>query len=745
VAGPTKYSIELELIDKKAKKQLQEFNKWEQKNLKDKKAAEAFSKKSFKERHTEFNKLKKAETTARKEELEHFKKISTLTKQESRFAEQRARQIRQQMRAANREYSGVFRNQHGSARPTMGGVGGAARFAGGVAGMGVAALGGLFMGATMSGYRKWAETERGIGSNLSGMSTPAHIRASLMRKNQGGRLLGSNLGFSPGDSAGHSKIMGRSAGAMSPHELQLAMRTTGMEASETGGIFGALRRSGQDFSAIGPGGRTQGGKTMEKMIEKGLLSGLERGRLPEYFEGVSNLLEESQSKSSRDGDVGGISDMLSRLGASGLSGFQGQRGAAFLNQIQQGILNPKGDAQHAFLLQSQKFGVPGGKTGYFEAELAREKGLGGGNLDKIFETFKKMFGGPDGKDHQNMAQAMRGTFGTGLQQNLDFFAGMESGDPRTKAAAKAAMEDAGKSWEDKALKLFEDIGSELKHQTSMEEGQQDQGRIFAEQIKALEKMVHTLVVEMTKVVLAIAELVTSISDYFNKESAKSREAAQEAMQLTQLAGSTTLGPGVSTYKSALGKMNAYNAGDAGYTGDDDAYNTNRADLLKNVAKSQALASADLAAQKILGAGYKGQVGPKFRAFRQSQARSATAGMSTDKWGKFLRWNSEGRADPRVYGLTQQDIAEMDPKYKSYVSDPSASQLPADVAQELQATKAAQAGRNAAAAASAAQAVQSAASSSTGANVGNWIKNEILVLIPGATSTPVSVNKNNVKR
>lgn len=172
---------------------------------------------------------------------------------------------------------------------------------------------GLMLGMYIRGYKNYITANKAMSPMIGSGGTYGHA-------SRGSRK--GNLGFNIAERAQLIPAMARSTGQASPGAMMEAMRATGMGSGEVGGIFSALAQGGAKFDGKGD---NKGKREFKEIIAAGLASGLERGRLPEFFQGVTSLMQQQQSMMTGDVGQGNFSKFLGMLGRTGLAGFKGSR------------------------------------------------------------------------------------------------------------------------------------------------------------------------------------------------------------------------------------------------------------------------------------------------------------------------------------------------------------------------------------------------------------------------------------
>jgi hypothetical protein len=276
-------------------------------------------------------------------------------------------------------------------RPTAAGVGG---MLGRIPSRAVGAAAG-FMGSGLSAaYQQFMQYGIALGG-LVGLGTRGEYRGGLRAA---GGVGGAGLGYGPAATAQQARGIGRATGNIGAvYRAQQIARATGLDVGEAGGYMGMLRQAGFGFGGrvrgVG-GGMTQvgreGTREMTKIIEAGMVSGLERARLPEFLQGVSSIAQQVGGTVTGRTNVAGMAQFVATLGRTGLPGFQGARGAAVAGQLNQAIQRPGGgEAGQAMMLQALGFGKPGGQRTYYEALKLQQKGMQ--RPETVTELFRETY------------------------------------------------------------------------------------------------------------------------------------------------------------------------------------------------------------------------------------------------------------------------------------------------------------------------------------------------------------------
>lgn len=502
MAGDTKYTVQIVGDIQRLRRTMREAQRltdqMEKSQTKSMKARERFTK----DYDRDFSKTIKRKEDHFKAELRHFDVMARKTRQEEQKAKRSFRQMQQDF---VRSPMGKFfvgregRFGQGIAR------GGTALFRGGVGLMG--GLAGMLIGASVQGYQRLGQYSQAMGG-LSGMGPGRAVRAGM------GRRMGASLGFNLVESAQQARLMGRATGTTGPRELQQAMRATGLGAGEAASIFGTMAQGGLGFGGVSgvARGQSRGGREFQRMIAAGMESGLARGRLPEFFQGVTRLMQEQQRV--RVGEVGAsdYAKTLALWGKTGLAGMQGMRGASILQQINQGIKRPGGgEAGKALMMQAMGFGKPGGNTGFYEAEKMREQGASGQNIMKVMTEVEKQFG-----TGQEAALTLREVFGVSLEQAEELLKIYDSSASAEEKLAKIdeKMEES-KSLEQQSLDYLKSTAAMTRRMAGRFDESISHGAKAAKYIEAVEDWQFKLVNLMFKAVEWLEKLYQEVKIFID--------------------------------------------------------------------------------------------------------------------------------------------------------------------------------------------------------------------------------------
>lgn len=330
--------------------------------------------------------------------------------------------LKDQQKAASKW--GYGKGGQGLLVPAIGGIlgktGAAGRFVGGLgAGMGLGALGrqtgarqlggmlgrGITAGVgglasfitsgAAAAYGQYQAYGQALGG-LVGMGTPGQMRGGLRAA---GGVGGAGLGYGPIATAMQARGIGRAAGNIGAvYRGQQFARAYGMDVGEVTPFMGMMRQAGYGFGGqrrnVMTGGMEQvdqrGSRELQKVMEAGLMSGIEKARLPEFLQGVAQITQQVGSRISGDVNVAGIARFQAMLGRTGAPGFQGARGAAVAAQLGSAITRPGGgEAGQAMMLQALGFGKPGGTRTYYDALKMQQQGLE--RPESVLDMFNEVY------------------------------------------------------------------------------------------------------------------------------------------------------------------------------------------------------------------------------------------------------------------------------------------------------------------------------------------------------------------
>ncbi len=222
---------------------------------------------------------------------------------------------------------------------------------------------GAIRSSIQDGYAAYQEKEQAVGD----LSRTPFGRADLDKINE----QTGNLGYKQAETAQQALQAALATGDIQDTVTaqRLSRAGMGMDVAGSTDLLGTMRRSG-DKSVKSRSGQ------VDKLAAKGLASGIEATRMPEYLKGIQGLMEKGASMST--GDIGSesVSTLLTLLGKSGKSGLQGERGAGVLDKVDSMMRNPGGPDQEMFMMRAMGFG-PGGDADFMSARKRMQAGITG--------------------------------------------------------------------------------------------------------------------------------------------------------------------------------------------------------------------------------------------------------------------------------------------------------------------------------------------------------------------------------
>lgn len=263
-----------------------------------------------------------------------------------------------------------------------------ARGAGGFMGRGISGLGRGLLNFGVQGAVASYQQAMAFGAakgGLIGMGVPRDIRGATGK--------GARLGFDPIETIMQARMVGQATGNIGAvTRAQEISRGYGMDIGQVGGAMGMIRQAGFGFGGATGYGRAnrQGERQLAKVMEAGIVSGLEKGRLPEFIQGVARVTQQVGGRVTGKVNVADIAGFQAMLGRTGLAGFKGARGAQVVSQLGQAILQPGGgEAGQAMMLQALGFGKPGGQRTYYEALRTQQRGMD--RPDTVRDLFTEVY------------------------------------------------------------------------------------------------------------------------------------------------------------------------------------------------------------------------------------------------------------------------------------------------------------------------------------------------------------------
>jgi hypothetical protein len=405
-----------------------------------------------------------------------------------------------------------------------------ARGVGGMFGRGLSRAVGGITGFAVSGITNAYQTYMQYGAaqaGLAGLGRPGDLRGGL-RASRG--VGGAALGYTPTETVQQARGIGRATGNIGAiYRAQQFGRAYGLDVGEAGGYMGSLRQAGYGFGGEvrGPGGkmtatRREGSRELTKIIEAGMISGLEKGRIGEFLQGVSSITGQLGSQLPGRINVSGIAAQAATLGQSKLPGFQGARGMQLLARLNQAIQKPGGgEAGQSMMMQALGFGKPGGGTRYYEALKMQEQGINDPrNMPKLFKEVYSQLGDPS-KGGRAMVNeeanlAMKEITGLSLKQVEELQNIMTSGASTAEQQERIKeLMEAAAPIEEQALKVSkEGFLGVAKHIAGVEAKQISIGSTFAPMFMKMQnfqlEMLKKLAEYLPEIVKWLKELYTQL-------------------------------------------------------------------------------------------------------------------------------------------------------------------------------------------------------------------------------------------
>lgn len=392
MANTTEITARLVLEHREAIKAIKKVAKASDEEFKKKLQAEA---KYDRSKRAEVQYQQKRASSGYKDEVNHQNNLIKMRKGQFSLEQVQRDKVKRETARTRREDQHYRRSEERASKRSSGQSGSGLGRANESLGRGVTALAGglagFVIGSAISAYQKHIQVEkaksgsigmgRGFGGNIKSLSGV-------------GRGFGQELGFNAADSAGHQVQAGRATGYASTREMQQMMRARAMSAGEASGLMSTLTQSGTSFAGGEQGGQSDGGRQVARMMGMAVYSGLKKARFIEFEKGVSSLMKAQGSMLA--GNVGeGSALMLAALGKTGLSGFQGERGASMMMKMNQAITNPSAGAAEGRLQRAMGYG-PGGDSDYLKSRIQMQKGMGDkDNLNKYLKQLVAELGDTD--------------------------------------------------------------------------------------------------------------------------------------------------------------------------------------------------------------------------------------------------------------------------------------------------------------------------------------------------------------
>lgn len=479
MANNTKFTVDIVAEQKELRKAFKELEKQRKEMVAAAKKQHKLESGLFKKRLTDEQKAQrdnfKQQEKAIKQQISANRSKERFQKKwqtaEVRFEKEQEKRRKKQERDFMRGPLGQYLQRGGMQR--------GARRIGGLAAAAAGGITGFLIGGAVRSYQAYLEQGRAmsgaIGLSLQGRQTRRDIS----------RAGGGRLGFSVADAAQLTPAMGRATGVAAPRELMQAMRATALTGQEAGDLFATIRQAGFGFEGGERQGQSAGSREFQKLIAGGIFSGLERARLPEYFKGVQNIVTQQGNILAGVVDMQAYAKTFALMGRSGAPGLQGQRGANVFAKLNQAFLKPGGgEWGESFIRMAMGFGTPGGTTGFYGAEKAREEGASPENMMRLITEVQQQFGGG-----QEGALALREIAGVSLSQAeelLKIFNSSENVEGKL-GEIDEVMQDS-KSLEKQSLTAMKNIGGTLRRIAALSDRAAGQGAKVAPAVEKLEDL-----------------------------------------------------------------------------------------------------------------------------------------------------------------------------------------------------------------------------------------------------------------
>ena len=459
------------------------------------------------------------------------------TKDQGRIDEQKRR----------RTFTGGFRAGFGSrlgiddsrdARPMRARIGGAM---GGALGGGLLSLGGIGLSALtrllsmpIQAIGQQYETYQQYGKGLSRLSGYAGAGATKEDVDKLRSGIGQQLGFSPEEVISTVGSVARATGSYKGTGTALGLsRLVGMGTEEVSGMYGAFRQAGnKDFTSGG-----DAFKQIVKAMSLGIYTGLEKARMPEFLQGVTELTTAGAAREAGDVSSTNYARLLATLGATKSSGMQGARGVAVAKALEEGFQAPGGGEEgQAMMLAAMGFG---GGASYYEAKRAQQRGTAGDPnfVKKSMQFVNRAYGGP-GEEANLAIEAMLGGR-LSLEQIEKVQAAMASGksqkeiDAMIKEAGATELDvlkeirdlfKGGDSRNDQLLKVAKEssqtentsIDIAAQYAEALQQMQVELQKFMKDTAPAIAKVLNSLanlLVDMRPVLQDVAEAVSAVTAY----------------------------------------------------------------------------------------------------------------------------------------------------------------------------------------------------------------------------------------
>lgn len=407
----------------------------------------------------------KAQASFNKQQAKTFQDLNTSTSVASKVQKEFSKSLKdsnksaQQLTKSNQQNVGLlnrlFRRGGGREGAGKGGMGAGSLALGGVGALVGAGLG-VVMGGFSRGYETYINTQRTFGRNI-GLGL-GNLPATAMLAGEG---KGGTLGYNIQERSELQNLAARATGADATKTMMAATRATGMEAGEATDLLTTLRQSGSQFGPQRGKQVGQGEKVFAKLLATANASELPKTLVPEFLKGVNTLVQRQQEATGGAVNAEGIAKLVGMFQKSGFVGAQGARGAKLLQTLDEGLKRPGGGEEGMAWarMMTSGYGMPGSKTSFISSEYERELGLfGKGDSGKRFGDvmgrLKTMVPGEGKESNYTRSKVL---------QELAPSLTLRQGDLIQKIAASKG------TWEEKQVKIQEQIDEDLKKNGTLEE------------------------------------------------------------------------------------------------------------------------------------------------------------------------------------------------------------------------------------------------------------------------------------
>lgn len=201
-------------------------------------------------------------------------------------------------------------------------------------------------------------------------------------------------GYSPEETLSGTRAFARATGSSKFTERGMAnAKMLGMGSEEVAGIFGDIRQGSGSFGE-------KGMKDFQRILAAGVKSGVDASTLPEYFEGISSLVNRAGGAAGGSVSTLPYAQILAMFEKSGSAGLKGARGASVASALEEGFKAPGGgDEGLGVVMGSLGYGRAGGNASYYEAKkmmqqgFQSEDGTGAKRLKGLFDYVDNITGG----------------------------------------------------------------------------------------------------------------------------------------------------------------------------------------------------------------------------------------------------------------------------------------------------------------------------------------------------------------